>query len=91
MIKIIGPMGSIEREAVIIANRHIHIDRDTREKLNLIGIEQVSLKVEGEKAAILKNVFLKDQEPSYFEVHLDTDDANANQIKNGQEVEIILE
>lgn len=90
-IKIIGPVGSIEREAVIIPNRHIHIDRKTREELNLLGVDKVSLKVEGEKPALIRNVFLKEQEPSFFEVHLDTDDANANQIKNGDSVEIIIE
>lgn len=89
-IEIVGPKGSIKRNACIIANRHIHIDKETREKLGLSLYEKVALEVEGEKPTILYNVFLKEDSKSYFEVHLDTDDANACQIKNGDEVKIII-
>ncbi len=89
-IEIIGPRATIKRKAAIIANRHIHIDRETIDKYGLNLVTKVSLKVGGEKPTILQDVFLKEENPSYFEVHLDTDDANACQIKNGDEVEIII-
>lgn len=89
-LTIIGPHGSVTRNCAIIANRHIHIDNQTRIDLGLENVEVVKVKVYGEKGAVLDNVFIKEQEPSFFEIHLDTDDANACLIKNDDEVEIIL-
>ena len=88
-IKIIGPYGIIERNALIIATRHIHVNETIRKEKNLLGLEEVSVKILGEKPGILENVRLKDSKESYFELHLDTDDANAFLLKNNMEVEII--
>ncbi len=89
-IEIIGPCGSIIRKAAIIANRHIHVDEKIRKKHKLVGIEKVSVRKEGEKGATLDDVYLKDSENAYFELHLDTDDANALLLKNDDELEIII-
>ena len=89
LVTIIGPYGKIERECCIIANRHIHVDKKIREEKKLIGVEEVSLKINGEKSGIINHVMLKDSDYAYFEVHLDTDDANAFLLKNGDELEII--
>ena len=69
-----GENGSIVRNACILANRHIHVDKEIREKNGLIGINQVKVKINGEKPGIIENVYLKDSEKAYFELHLDTDD-----------------
>ena len=90
LLTLISPYGQIKREAGIIATRHIHINEEIRRQKNLVGIKEVSLKIEGEKGGILEHVRLKDSKEAYFEVHLDTDDANAFLLKNGEEVEIIL-
>ncbi len=90
-ITIIGPYGSITKNCVIIANRHIHIDKETREKLGLTNVSEVKVKVGGIKGGILDHVSIKETNPAYYEMHIDTDDANANLIQNGDEVEIILE
>ena len=42
------------------------------------------------KGGILDNVYLKVADESYFELHLDTDDANAFLLKNNDEVEILV-
>ena len=88
-ITIVGPNGEITREAAIIASRHIHVDKNIRKEHNLEGIEKVSVKIGGEKPGIIENVYLKDSEEAYFEMHLDTDDANAFLLKQNDEVEII--
>lgn len=90
LVTIIGPNGSIERNAGIIATRHIHVNQEIRKEKGLEGVDEVKIKVSGEKAGILENVRLKDSKEAYFELHLDTDDANAFLIKNNDEVEIIL-
>ena len=89
-ITIIGPNNEITRNAAIIASRHIHVDKNIRKEHNLEGIEKVSVKIGGEKGGIIENVYLKDSEEAYFEMHLDTDDANAFLLKQNDEVEIIL-
>lgn len=89
-VTIIGPEGEITKECAIIANRHIHVNKEIREQYNLVGIEKVSIKVEGEKPSIIENVYLKDTEEAAFELHLDTDDANACLLKTGDMLEIIV-
>lgn len=88
-ITIIGPCGEITRNACIIATRHIHLDEKIRKEKGLVGISEVKLQINGEKGGILDHVYLKDSSNAYFEVHLDTDDANSFLLKNNDEVEII--
>ena len=88
-VTIIGPYGEITKNVAIIANRHIHVDRKIREEKGLIGVNKVSIKIGGEKAGQIDNVYLKDSEEAYFELHLDTDDANAFMLKQDDEVDII--
>ncbi len=88
-ITIIGPVGEITKKALIIATRHIHVDKNIRKTHNLEGIEKVSVKISGEKSGIIDNVYLKDSEEAFFELHLDTDDANAFLLNQGDTVEII--
>lgn len=90
LITIIGPKGTITKKACIIATRHIHVDKNVRMEHNLLGINEVSVKIAGEKGGIINHVYLKDSEKAFFELHLDTDDANGFLLKNGMEVEIIL-
>ena len=90
LITIIGPCGEITRKSLIIATRHIHVDKNIRKLHNLEGIEKVSVKISGEKSGIIDNVYLKDSDEAYFELHLDTDDANGFLLNQGDEVEIIL-
>ena len=78
-ITIIGPAGSITRNAAIIAARHIHVDKKIREERGLVGVDKVSVKILGEKSGIINNVYLKDSE-----------EANCFLLNQDDEVEIIL-
>ena len=89
MVTIIGPLGKLEKPCAIIANRHIHVDKEILKEKNLVGIKEVRIKITGEKSGILENVHIKEMDDAYFELHLDTDDANAFLLKNGYEVEIL--
>ena len=89
-VTIIGPNGIIEdKECCIIADRHIHVTKEHRKLYGLEDKEYVSVLVPGEKGGILSNVRIKETEKAYYEMHIDTDDANAFLIKNGDIVEII--
>lgn len=90
-ITIIGPNGSITKNAAIIAARHVHANYDDAKKYGLKEDEFVSIKINGEKSGILSNVYVRLNENFTFEAHIDTDDANAFLIKNGDEAELIVE
>ena len=86
IVTLIGPNGSIKTNGCIIADRHIHITYEDKEKYHLP--DKVNIKIDGEKQGIIA-VNIKPSDEAYFELHLDTDDANAFLLKNGDEVEII--
>lgn len=91
-ITIIGPNGSIDlKEGCILATRHVHITKEKMEELGLNNAKYVRVKIEGEKGGVLSHVSLKVTENAYYEMHIDTDDANAFLIKNNDEVEIEVE
>ena len=56
--------------------------------LNLVK-PYYKVKTTGDKASILDKVYIKEGENFNFELHLDTDDANANLLKTGDYVSII--
>ena len=89
-ITIVGPIGSVSiTEGCIIAARHIHILPEQIKVYGLEGVEKVNVKLNGEKGGIITNVYIKPSEEAFFELHLDTDDANAHLIKNGDIGEIV--
>ena len=89
-ISIIGPNGRIDLEkGCIIAARHIHITPKQMELYGLVGMTTVDVLLPGEKGGILHNVSLKVSEESYFELHIDTDDANAHLVTSEYFGEII--
>ena len=89
-VTIEGPNGTIiATNSTIIANRHIHINDEELKLYNFKSGEKVKIKIMGEKGAVLENVVIKSDPSFTFELHLDTDDANAVLLKNKDEVEII--
>ncbi len=87
-ITIVGPLGEVTLDqGLILANRHIHITEEELETYGLKENDKLKIKAIGEKGGILDNVYLKVQEGANFILHLDTDDANAFNIKNEDEVE----
>lgn len=83
-ITIVGPKGSVVlNEGCIIASRHIHITPSILHELGLDGYDSVSVKLDGVKGGIISNVALKVSDNYAFEMHIDTDDANAHLVKSG--------
>lgn len=90
-ITIIGPCGSVEvEEGCILATRHIHMTPEQQKEFGLEGISTVGVKIGGEKGGIMNGVHVKVADASYYEMHIDTDDANAFLLKNNDEVEILI-
>ena len=85
---IVGDKGEIVRDCCIIATRHIHISHEDRIKYGLLE-NLYSVRISGVKSGVLGDVHIKEVDNGSFELHLDTDDANAFLLKNGDFVEII--
>ena len=89
-ITLIGPNGEITlSNSVIIPSRHMHISKEESKKYNLKDKSVVRVKINTEKPGIIENVIVKESDNYTFELHIDTDDANAFLLKNGDIVEII--
>lgn len=73
----------------IIANRHVHMNPAKAFELGLRDKDLVELRIENGKRGIIElEVVVTDN--GYFEVHLDTDDANAFLIESGSEETLII-
>lgn len=89
-LTVIGPKGEITlKNSCIIAMRHIHLTNNDAKTLNLNSNDIVSVRVRGDRGGILSNVKLKIAPKSSLRLHIDVDDANAFNIKDNDEVEII--
>lgn len=88
-VTLVGPKGVVKKDSgCIVAKRHIHMHPTDSERLG-IGEGLVSVRIKGERAGVLENVDVRVREDFHFEMHIDTDEANALGIKNGSFVEIV--
>lgn len=86
IVTLVGPNGSIVTNGCIIADRHIHISMEDKIRYNLK--DKVNIKITGVKCGVIEaNIKLSDE--ALFELHLDTDDANAFLLENGEELDIL--
>ncbi len=76
----------VVKNACIIANRHLHVNSDDLEKLNLYEGKKVKVKILGDRGGILDNIIVKARKNYNLELHIDTDEANAFGLVNGDEV-----
>lgn len=86
-ITIVGPYGEITLNCCIIPTRHIHISKEEYKKY-FKDIEKISIKIKKEKTTTLEDIKFKIEKNAKIELHLDTDDANACLLNQGEEIEI---
>ena len=82
---------NITKNALIIAARHIHSNYEDAKKYGFIDKECVSLKIYGQRPGVLEKVYVRLDDSFSLEVHIDTDEANAFLIKNGDQGNLIIE
>ena len=79
-----GPEGQVElKEGVIYAHRHMHMTPTDARRLGLQDRDIVRVRVEGERELIFGDVAVRVSPKYKLELHLDTDEANAAEINNG--------
>ena len=88
--KLVGPAGEVEiEEGVIVAKRHIHLSTAQAEEAGVRNGDIVSVKFDGPRALTFDEVVVRAGETHERDMHLDTDEANASGLSNGQLGEII--
>ncbi|HHV43049.1 MAG TPA: phosphate propanoyltransferase [Firmicutes bacterium] len=88
-IVVVGPKGSVQlTKGVIIAKRHIHMTPEDAANFGVVDKQIVSVKIPGERALIFDEVLIRVRDDFYLELHLDTDEANAAAVGNGDWAEV---
>ena len=89
-ITIAGPKGTITiKNGVICAFRHVHIAPEDALRFGLKDKDIVMVKVEGDRELIFGDVIIRVNPNFRLALHIDTDEANAANIKTGAEGYII--
>ncbi len=89
-IALVGPKGAIYlEEGCIVAARHIHMTPADAAATGLKDGDMVSVRVENERGASLDQVKIRVDESFSLEMHIDTDEANACQIRQGDVAYIV--
>lgn len=81
-IVIIGPKGVLTlSEGALRAARHIHMTPENAESYQVKNNDRVNVEVLGEHGVIYKDVVIRVSPNSKLALHLDTDEANAGNVK----------
>jgi putative phosphotransacetylase len=86
-VTIVGTQGSVTlTEGLICATRHIHMHTDDARYFGVSDGERVAVETSGTRATTLRNVLVRVHPDFRLEFHIDTDEANATGLKNGDVV-----
>lgn len=89
-IAMVGPKGVVYlKEGCIIAKRHIHMAPKDAQAAGVKNGDVVSVKTENDRGIIFNHVTIRVDESYTLEMHIDTDEANAANIKTGDTIKII--
>lgn len=90
LITLVGPKGTVFlQEGCIIADRHIHMTPKDAFQYGVKDQQKVSVQVDGEKGGIMGQVTIRVNERYALDMHIDTDDANAFELKGNEWLKII--
>lgn len=85
-----GPAGEVElKDGVIVAARHIHFHTSDAEEYGVKDKDVVAVRTSGLRGVVFENILCRVHDTFALDFHLDTDEANAAAIKNGETVELI--
>lgn len=82
--KLVGPKGEVELgKGCIVAHLHIHFHTDEAAKMGITDKQILTVLVRGQKDVVFCNVIARVGDKMKLDFHLDTDEANAALVKNG--------
>lgn len=85
-----GPCGRVELDhGAIAALRHIHMTPDIAEQLGLKDGDCVGVESSGLRPTLFRDVLVRVSPKYAYEMHIDTDEANAAGLKNNDVLKIV--
>lgn len=88
-VVIVGPKGAVTLEkGVILAYRHIHMSEEDAKVFGLKDKEMVKVKTVGDRSLTFENVLVRVRHDFVLELHIDTDEANAAMLSNGEKLDV---
>ncbi len=89
-LTIVGPKRSIYLpECAIIANRHVHMPGDVAAQFGVKDGDFIKVRIGGAKAIVFENVLVRVKDGWKLQIHLDTDDANAANVRCTMSVQFV--
>jgi len=89
-LTLVGPKGSVYLEHVaIIASRHVHMGPRDAERFGVQDGDYIKVHVGGEKPTVFEKILVRTNKNWKLQLHLDTDEANAANVRCSTEVEFI--
>ena len=77
-VTLVGPHGELElKRGVIISSRHLHCSPQEARQLNLKDTMMISVKTEGKRAIVFRNIKVRVGLDYKLSLQLDTDEGNA--------------
>lgn len=88
-IAVVGPKGAIYlKEGCIVARRHIHMSPADAKAAGVRDKDVVSVEADNARGTVFDEVLVRVDDSFTLEMHIDTDEANASNIKTGDTVVI---
>ncbi|MCB1368188.1 MAG: acetate/propionate family kinase [Rhodobacteraceae bacterium] len=86
MVRLVGPNGSLDTDGLIVAARHIHITPQEARRLGLANGMLVDVRIgDDERGLVFGKTLIRVSAQAVTEMHIDTDEANAADIRiNGE-------
>jgi putative phosphotransacetylase len=89
-LTLVGPNGSVYLEqCAIVANRHLHMTTSDAAQLGVKEGDYCRVRIGGEKPTVFENVLVRTNDNWKIQLHLDTDDANAANVREETLVEFL--
>lgn len=87
-LTLIGPESSVFIEnCAIIANRHMHMTSQDAQRFGVKNGDFCKVRIGSEKGTVFENVLVRVNDAWKLQLHLDTDDANAANVRCSMKVE----
>ena len=84
-ITVKGPAGVLElKQGVIVADRHIHMTPADARWFGVADGDRVGVRADGPKGGVMGRVVIRVSDRGRLDFHVDTDDANAFLLRQGQ-------
>jgi putative phosphotransacetylase len=88
--KLVGPEGEVElTDSVIAAERHIHMSPENAAEFGVFDGARVSVKTASGRSVLFENVLVRVNPNYQLDFHIDTDEANAAGLRNGDKVMLV--